>query len=173
MSDKPETIDAIVAEMRGRILGEDRIKYTLSADEALAFADRIERAAKNTENAFGMALAIEDGLHKRDKQSAPGNAAAMRAALENARSKFIHIKKCADEGEVSRKKLAILCEFVSQEIAAALTAPPRNCDRPECRTEEGASATYIAEHPHAEEPDASTYGSWLLAPAEERKGENK
>ena len=58
----------------------------------------------------------------------PSNAAAMREALENARSKFIHIKKCADEGEVSRKKLAILCDFVSREITAALAAPPRNCD---------------------------------------------
>lgn len=63
-----------------------------------------------------------------DRSNPSGNAAVLREALENARSKFAHIKKCADEGEVSRKKLAILCEFVSQEIAAALAAPPRNCD---------------------------------------------
>lgn len=45
-ADTTEPLDAILAEMRGRILGEDRIKYTLSAGEALAFADRIEAAAK-------------------------------------------------------------------------------------------------------------------------------
>jgi hypothetical protein len=106
--------------------------------------------------------AFHDQFAKADSTT-PGNAAAMRAALENARSKFIHIKKCADEGEVSRKKLAILCEFVSQEISAALAAPARNCDRPECADVESAWATYCAETNRA---DCKGFARWLFAPAE-------
>lgn len=102
------------------------------------------------------------------KSSSPGNAAALRKALENARSKFIHIKKCADEGEVSRKKLTILCEFVSQEIAAALAEPARNCDKP-FRSANEAIGAYVGERgdgPHLGYCDAI---KWALDPAKGEK----
>jgi len=119
-----ETLNDIVAEIRGEFVRIDLERL----------ADRIEAAAKRDEdrrrdevlNLQRTIVKMQDAIAR---QADAVNAAAMRAALENARSKFIHIKKCADEGEVSRKKLTILCEFVSQEIAAALAAPPRNCDR--------------------------------------------
>lgn len=90
----------------------------------------------------------------------PSNAVALRAALEWV-AEFVELG-VDDEYGVDGQNLTIAAE----KARAALAAPARNCDRPECRTEEGASATYIAEHPHAVEPDASTYGSWLLATAE-------
>lgn len=88
------------------------------------------------------------------KNAAPGNASAMRDAI-------LAIKSVND-----RRPHDAAGYEINDIIEEALAAPARNCDRPECRTEEGASATYIAEHPHAVEPDASTYGSWLLATAE-------
>lgn len=100
-----------------------------------------------------------------EKAFAHGNSAALRKALENARSKFIHIKKCADEGEVSRKKLTILCEFVSQEIAAALAAPARNCDR----FADGDTASNAYEDEGGEK-DYLDFARWLFATAE---GETK
>ena len=75
-----------------------------------------------------LAEQLQEELEKAERriaelERAKTSASKMRKALENARSKFIHIKKCADKGEISRKKLAILCELVSQEIAAALAEP--------------------------------------------------
>lgn len=121
----PEPLAAILAEFRAfalRAADEDKM---ISPESVLLLADKVEAAVERERNAH--INDIHDAIYK--ATGIPGNAAALRVALENARSKFIHIKKCADEGEVSRKKLTILCEFVSQEIAAALAAPARNCDR--------------------------------------------
>ena len=101
----------------------------------------------------------------------------MREALENARSKFIHIKKCVDEGEVSRKKLAILCDFVSREITAALAAPPRNCDvgidwlqdfYANFRPPKG-----MREMPPEWVDAISAFCRWLVAPAKQEKVSTK
>jgi hypothetical protein len=92
-----------------------------------------------------------------DRVCAPCNAAALREALEQA------LAYCESDQKsgIAYSDNDILVPI----LRAALATPARNCDRPECRTEEGASATYISEHPHEVEPDASTYGSWLLATA--------
>lgn len=119
MSDQLETLSAILAEMRR----EER-PYGISNDRLRFYADRIERAAKNTESAFGMALAIEDGLHKRDKQSAPGNAAAMREALEEIHNEAQNICDYCDEQRIVSHR----ADKIERIVNTALAAPPRNCD---------------------------------------------
>jgi hypothetical protein len=173
MSDTPETLAAILAEMRasahdsfasklvaeyeetGR-LDDGPAAQALKDDDVylVQLADRIERAAKSTENAFGMALAIEDGLHKRDKQSAHGNAAALREALENA------ISVLRDDLPTPRD--------ISRAFAAAnaaLAAPARNCDRPFQLVEEaiGAYVTERGDGTHLGYCDAI---KWMLDQAE-------
>lgn len=194
MSDKPETLSAILAEMRDerivRLDGADVTRCLLLnlADRIEAAADRIEAAAEReraelrrqlrNEIEINNALAtvrpqfnyVDDVFAEAERERAheielaklraPGNASALREALERSTRRLA--------GVVSELPLEMQ-KYVNADIRdndAALAAPARNCDRPECKTEEGASATYIAEHPHAVEPDASTYGSWLLATAE-------
>lgn len=146
MSDKPETLADIVAQMRRWA------KEGVTLVGAGYIADRIEAAAKNTENAFGMALAIEDGLHKRDKQSDPGNAAALREALENVErvARF-----CA---EAPRHTLAYPTDTARADVLysriaelgsvarAALAAPARNCDR--FATADDARRAFESAHSH-------------------------
>lgn len=94
MPDTPETLSAILAEMRGRILGEDRIKYTLPADEALAFADRIEAAVasdrrKECEQCIRDRVRDEE-MKTRAEQMSPAEETdltlfEMRRAAENGR----------------------------------------------------------------------------------------
>ena len=126
MSDTPEPLAAIIAEMRD--LADHRAADAGGERPAIellrSYADRIEAAAKNTENAFGMALAIEDGLHKRDKQSSPGNAAALRAALEWV-ADFSSDDYVDDEYSIDGQNL----QKAAERARAALSAPARNCDR--------------------------------------------
>ena len=86
----------------------------------------------------------------------PANAAAMRAALE----------KISNMAEVYPR---IPRSAFANTARAALAAPARNCDR--FATANDAVEGYIAAHPYDDEPDASTYGSWLFAPA--KKGGTK
>ena len=157
MSDKPEPLAAILAEMRGRILGEDRIKYTLPADEALAFIDRIEVAVERERNAhtndIHNALYMATGI--------PGNAAALREALNlvgHLANDLRNITERDTEVRADVNEIVDVCR-------AALAAPARNCDR--FATANDAVEGYIAAHPQDDEPDASTYGSWLFATAKE------
>lgn len=89
---------------------------------------------------------------ERKPRVAPGNAAALRTALDR-------ISQMCGVGpnEVSAIAIGHICD-------RALAAPARNVDR--FATANDAVEGYIAAHPHDYEPDASTYGSWLFAPAE-------
>lgn len=169
MSDQPETLAAILAEMRDerivRIGGADVTRCLL-----LNLADRIEAAAKREEDRRrDEVLSLQRTIVKMQdaiaRQADAVNAASLREALENARSKFIHIKKCADEGEVSRKKLAILCDFVSREITAALAAPPRNCDVGTAEEQAECHERFCAAHYKADAVDAQCFG----CPASDKK----
>lgn len=137
-----ESVEDVLHDMRCAGHSDIELGFDSEAERLRGFIVRIEAAykrglAKAAEEAASRAILNRDAKDAAEyaaqalnaQPDARGNIAALREALENARSKFIHIKKCADEGEVSRKKLTILCEFVSQEIAAALAAPPRNCDK--------------------------------------------
>ena len=117
-----EKLIDIAVEMRAYANRLDDAGGAPSPTDLRKFAERIERAANNLESSFGMALAIEDGLRKRDKQSAPGNAAAMREALDG----FLYWAKRMDEKGCSMREFV---DFVREKTESALSAPARNCDR--------------------------------------------
>lgn len=162
-----ETLNDIVAEIRGEFV---RIDLERLADRIEAAAEREREDLVDAHDAIArLESELAEVRRERDTLAAErtlGNAAALRVALENARSKFIHIKKCADKGEVSRKKLTILCEFVSQEITDALAAPARNCDR--FATEDEARKAYWAYREPLEFNNKPFVAitEWLFAPAE-------
>jgi hypothetical protein len=92
------------------------------------------------------------------------NAAALRAALEGIEGDCRVLDRkdmWEEEGECYYEAM----RDIREKVNAALSAPARNCDR--FATANDAVEGYIAAHPHDEEPDASTYGSWLFAPAKE------
>lgn len=93
----------------------------------------------------------------RDLRRAPGNDAAMREALEYVLEK---IDAWRTDGTMEHWQYSQLFDTCD----AALAAPARNCDL--FATANDAVESYIAAHPYDNEPDASTYGSWLFAPAE-------
>jgi len=143
-------------------------EITVGHDALREYASRIEVAARLERESLQGTI---DKMRRAIAENTPGNAAAMRAALENV-ERVARFCSEAPRHTPAYPTDAARADVLYSRIAelgrvarAALSAPARNCDRPECRTEEGASATYIAEHPHAVEPDASTYGSWLLATA--------
>lgn len=110
--------------------------------------------------------ALCDEVEELRKNAAPGNAAALREALKRAVDELDCIQQ-----SVNPDGITISASRALRDCREALAAPARNCDR--YATANDAEAGYIAEHPHDDEPDASTYGSWLFAPAAEQKGENK
>lgn len=99
-----------------------------------------------------------------ERVCAPCNAAVTREALMKAKLYFDH------RGEGTNLDDAVMAIDAITSIYAALAAPPRNCDR--FATANDAVEGYIAAHPHDDEPDASTYGSWLFATAEGKEVDN-
>ena len=82
------------------------------------------------------------------------NASKLREALGNLRAELWNNTVIAGK----RK-------FELYEIAdAALAAPPRNCDRPECGTTKAAQDVW-----RKEDRGATAYYEWLLAPATEKE----
>lgn len=94
-----------------------------------------------------------------------GNAAKMRDALVETQSV---IAKCMDilnmiQGGVEYDGLIDdvadeLCDLRESHVKPALSAPPRNCDRPECATTKEAQDTW-----RKEDGGKSAYHEWLLA----------
>ena len=85
-----------------------------------------------------------------------GNAAKLREALITIRDK-------AYEQYVN--DYGIDTVWIQDVANAALAAPPRNCDRPECATSKAAQAVW-----RKEDGGKTGYHVWLLAPATEKKG---
>lgn len=98
------------------------------------------------------------------KNAAPGNAAAMRAALSDL---VYNIEIRAQAFGI----FSIVDKKTWLDAQAALSAPARNCDRPECQTEDGARKTWWKEeiHPRCDgqtmDHDEVPYTDWLFAPA--------
>lgn len=134
MKTDPETLSAILAEMR------DPENDFLTNNDLRDLADRIEAAAKR----------------ERDT-AAPGNAAAMREALEHAR-------------EAVRYAVAARAfpERLNAEIDSALSAPARNCDLFAHLYD--ARQAFYREHagilPENEADIERAFCDWLFAPAE-------
>ena len=158
MSDKPETLADILAEMRR----EER-PYGISNDRLRSYADRIERAAERERNAH--TNDIHDALYM--ATGIPGNAAAMREAL-TALLRWVDdhcLIGAFDEGsskdEIRREWNALA---TAQESArAALAAPARNVDR--FATAEEAYAAWQKHN------SLTAICDWLFAPAQKGDAE--
>lgn len=165
MIDTPEPLSAIIAEMRKAVVpmicGRPKIE-SVSIRDVLQWADRIEAAAererverefahKNVEEALSAEISIRD---EKIKQSAPGNAAVLREALERIVGwcEGCHADACE---KVCRPGLT--SESIHAALAA-LAAPARNCDRFSTAEE-----AYAAWQKHN---SLTAICDWLFAPAE-------
>ena len=146
MSDeRHETVADIVTEMRKRAeevyVGQsgypESWKDQMDYGEIYELADRIEAANKRENEAT-----IE-------KSSAVGNAAAMREALVMAKRLF--------DGRLMWQQDI---RKAHEAVNAALSKPPRNCDRPECATTNAAQDTW-----RKEDGGKTAYYEWLFAEA--------
>lgn len=127
MSDTPETLAAILAKYRKDIAGgqfftptQEYILRLLDRIEAAAERERVERefAHKKVEEALSDEISIRD---EKIKQSAPGNASAMREAMHQLSENLLN-------------RIAGICPNLTDEgmlllAEKALAAPARNCDR--------------------------------------------
>ena len=169
MSDQPETLAAILAEMR---LDADILVFpTLTPDKLRTYADRLKEAAgrervereyahKKVEEALFDEIAIRD---ENIPQSAPGNAAALREALEQA------LAYCESDQKsgIAYSDNDVLVPM----LRAALAAPARNADR--FATAEEARRAF--EEEHSREIVHNLYTAtfdWLFATAEGKEADN-
>lgn len=158
MSNPNETTEEAVAALRryADFVQKHSGEITVGHDALREYAARIEAAAK--QEAIDAELKwtrIGYDERKAEEKRAHGNSAEMREALIYVRDLMRRVK---DGDRVSSFAFLGVVEH-------ALAAPARNCDR--FQTAKDAVEGYIAAHPHDDEPDASTYGSWLFAPAKE------
>ena len=167
MSDTPEPLAAVLAEMRDGIhTGRaDIIDYV--NDRLRSYADRIEAAAERERNAH--TNDIHDALYK--ATGIPGNAAAMREALYKAKCVLLVAARFATDdaftdAEARENLRCVDWDGALAEIDAAIAAPARNCDR--FATEDEAREAYWAYREPLEFNDKPFVAitEWLFAPAE-------
>lgn len=155
-NEKQEEMADIIVEMRH---GLDKSLHDIDREWAHGLSDRIETAWRR-EMAKVEANALEVGgivaaARTAEKSSAVGNAAAMKEAL----TKIHDLTNALDED------CAVDPVEIRDIARAALSAPARNCDRPECATSKAAQNVW-----RKEDGGKTSYYEWLLAPAAERKG---
>ena len=171
MSDTKETLVDVVADLRERAEIHWRLKSMMwNASEIEAelteYADRIEAAAarERDEDRQLAAIAESDEAFARcarcDRpERTPGNAAAMREALEWA-AQFVELGVDDDLG-ADGQNLTTAAEMAR----AALSAPARNCDR--FATELDARLAW-----KRETKCKGDYRYWLFAPAEGKEADH-
>ena len=107
--------------------------------------------------------------HFEDEKTTVGNAAAMREALVQCELFLGNVSRHGHQ-TLNPGDKCTACNGVDElrgMVVRALSAPPRNCDRPECATSKAAQNVW-----RKDDCGKTPYHEWLLAPAEERKGEN-
>lgn len=151
---KHETIADIVAQLRAAA----HIQNADSPRDVLNFADRIEAAAKREREARVDAAQICGEVGEmigreatRENSSQVGNAAKIREAVENALDRLL-LWNYTDQ-YTARMALGVV-----KKLHAAISAPPRNCDRPECATTKAAQNVW-----RKEDGGKTAYYEWLLA----------
>ena len=127
IDERQETIDDIVKEIRGN--SEHNHALVEVSKYLTEIADRIEAAAKRERESTC------------EKSSAVGNAAAMRDALNEIRSRLFYLYVLTD-GTFNPPALKEVYEISD----TALSDPPRNCDRFDSIEE--AKTRYCAEVDH-------------------------
>ena len=137
-NEKHETLADIVADMRELAADIETGNAVVGQTVWRNYADRIEAAWMREREAGAAAAQICGEIGEivgreatTEKSSRVGNAAAMREALET-------ISKCDTSKEEDCYTLYRVCE-------AALSAKPRNCDRPECATTKSAQDVWHME----------------------------
>ena len=141
MSNKQETVETVAAEMRNESHAGDASCLEWVGAKMRTYADRFEAAAKREREAT------------REKSSQVGNAAKLREACEALMSEI--------GGYLTDGLEVIWCSVSGKTInkaRAALAAPPRNCDRPECATTKAAQDVW-----RKEDGGKTAYYEWLLA----------
>ena len=162
--DRQETIADIVAWLRRPREGENAY-LTLWRDE---IADRIEATWKREREAGAEAAQIcgEIGemVGRELSKNQPvtncnrfGNAAKIREALEKADAALSLISKSSWFVDANFAETIGVIE-AGKAIQAALSTPPRNCDRPECATTKSAQKVWLKE-----DGGKTAYYEWLLA----------
>lgn len=163
MSNKPETLAAILAEMRDeriiRLKGADVTRCLL-----LNLADRIEAAAarERDEDRQLAAIAESDEAFARcarcDRpERATGNAAAMRESIETMR-RYAMLPQ-------EQLSLSLLQRTIHEKCDAALAAPARNCDVGTAEEQAERHERFCAAHYKAAAVDAQCFG----CPASDKK----
>ena len=162
MSNKQETIKDIVAALRA-------VAYIQTAEsprDVLEFANRIEAAANREREAGAEAAQVCGEIGEmigreatREKSSRVGNTAKMREALSDACYAMFNFLKTQNGGYGEMAKAL-------DKAKAALAAPPRNCDRPECATTKSAQDVW-----RKEDGGKTAFYEWLLQ--QYKKGESE
>ena len=161
-NERQETIAYIIKEARG--VFDELLKHgykVVSVDRMEDIIDRIEAAWKREREAGAEAAQICGeigemvGREEAKNHSVPncnrfGNAAKIRAALANIVLTTIKAGKSIS--------CDVACGIISSTGKAALSAPPRNCDRPECATTKSAQELW-----RKEDGGKTAYYEWLLA----------
>ena len=99
---------------------------------------------------------MKDERHETIEQSVTdcnhlGNAAKIREAVENALDRLLL-------WNYTNQYTARMALGVVNKLYAAISAPPRNCDRPECATTKAAQDVW-----RKEDGGKTAYYEWLLA----------
>ena len=174
MSDNPEPLAAILAEMRGNEFDDPN----LDADGIIGarrlardWADRIEAAAKRERAITDVMLSVKGKwVDHPDPEHAPplfpGNAAAMREALNDAVRWLSGMLQFCDRRRTGEEiRVPAYSAFGTiDRLRAALSAPARNCDR--FQTAEEALAE-IEKQLFVWNPTLYSVVQWLFAPAKE------
>lgn len=157
-----ETIADIIAEMRR--FGNRHWMHD-EGQNVRMFADRLEAAWKREKAEIEASTLAAGGMVEASRHKQVGNAAAMRESLVLVKIKL------ADWGFTTRHdappsgSLSYDCARLMEVVNAALSEPPRNCDKYRdyeslCRAWENAVRV-----------EGITFGKWLFAPAAEREGD--
>lgn len=129
MASENETVSDIVADMRNESHAGDASCLEWVVAKIRGYADRIEAAMRHQFREVTKMIPHEEVTvskmettnQAREKSSAVGNAAKMRAALEDA-------EKVLDDSSHSMCGIPPHMNDLLARIRAALSAPPRNCD---------------------------------------------
>lgn len=167
MSGTPEPLSAILAEMRDFCSGwSEDVDVTVKVGLIYGWICRIEAAAERERKSLQGTI---DKMRRAIAENAPGNAAAMREALEYA-ERWLHgiLQFCDRRTRGEEIRVPALSAFGTVDrIRAALSAPARNCDR--FATHNEAKAAFLHSYFGPTEPDfvENAFARWLFAPAQE------
>ena len=161
-----ETISDIVADIRAQNQGLPEDSYALSplVCDLLSLADRIEAAHKREREKGSEAAQICGEIGEMIGREASKNHSVTDCnRLDNAakiREAFANISEYAKEAACHTEDAHLLgyLNQIESWVEDALSAPPRNCDRPECATTKEAQDVW-----RKEDGGKTAYYEWILA----------